>query len=69
MIKIIATLCSLSAPDNCHDRVVTTSNFAEISIASCQSGAAQIAAWMRDYPQYRLAGWRCEIGSRQKITA
>jgi hypothetical protein len=28
-------------------------------------GAPQLADWMKDHPNFRLAGWRCEIGDRQ----
>ena len=30
MIKIVAVLCSLSSPANCHERIVTTSDFADV---------------------------------------
>ena len=32
MIKIIAALCHLSVPANCHEQIVTTSDFADVSI-------------------------------------
>ena len=32
MIKIIAALCHLSVPANCHEQTVTTSDFADVSI-------------------------------------
>jgi hypothetical protein len=32
VIKIIALLCHLSVPANCHEQIVTTSDFADISI-------------------------------------
>lgn len=62
MIKIIAMLCSLASPGNCHEQVVTTSDFADISLTSCMMGAPQLAAWMKQHPADRLAGWRCAIG-------
>lgn len=62
MIKIIAMLCSLASPGNCHEQVVTTSDFADISLASCMMGAPQLADWMKQHPADRLAGWRCAIG-------
>jgi hypothetical protein len=43
MIKIIVVLCSLSSPADCHDQIVTTSDFAEISMQSCLMGAPQLA--------------------------
>ena len=39
MIKIIAVLCSLASPGNCHEQAVTTSDFADVSIQSCLMGA------------------------------
>lgn len=64
MITIVAVLCSLSGPANCHDQTVTTSDFADISVQSCLLGAPQLAEWMKQHPAERLAGWRCELGSR-----
>jgi len=64
MIKIIAVLCSLSSPADCHDQIVTTSGFAEISMQSCLMGAPQLADWMKQHPVERLAGWRCVLGKQ-----
>ena len=46
MIAIIAVLCSLSAPVNCHEQTVTTSDFADVSVQSSLMGAPQLA----DFP-------------------
>lgn len=62
MIQIIAVLCSLSAPADCREQTVTTSDFADISMTSCLMGAPQLAEWMKDHPGQRLAGWKCVIG-------
>jgi hypothetical protein len=68
MIQIIAVLCSLSAPADCREQTVTTSDFADISVTSCLMGAPQLAEWMnRNHPGKRLKGWRCVIGSQRKI--
>ena len=64
MIKIIAVLCSLSSPTNCHEQLVTSSDFAEVSMQSCLMGAPQLAEWMNQHPAERLAAWRCVIGNR-----
>lgn len=66
MIRIIAMLCSLASPANCHEQVVTTSDFADVSLVSCMVGAPQLADWMKQHPADRLAGWRCVIGAEQK---
>ena len=55
MIKIIAVLCSLSTPVSCHDQIVTTSDFADVSMQSCLMGAPQLADWMNQHPTERLA--------------
>ena len=64
MIKIIAVLCSLSSPTNCHEQTVTTSDFAHVSMQSCLMGAPQLAEWMKQHPAERLAAWRCVIGKQ-----
>jgi hypothetical protein len=69
MIAIIAVLCSLSAPANCHEQTVTTSDFTEVSMQSCLIGAPQLADWMRQHPTERLAAWRCVIGKQDRRRA
>ena len=64
MIKIIAVLCSLSAPASCHEQTVTTSDYAYVSMQSCLMGAPQLADWMKNHPAERLAAWRCVIGKQ-----
>lgn len=66
MIKIIAVLCSLASPTNCHEQIVTTSDFAEVSVQSCLMGAPQLADWMNQHPAERLAAWRCVIGNQAR---
>ncbi|MET4036815.1 hypothetical protein ABIB94_008785 [Bradyrhizobium sp. JR7.2] len=67
MIKIIAVLCNLSSPANCHEQTVTTSDFADVSMQSCLMGAPQLAEWMKLHPAERLAGWRCVIGKSFEV--
>jgi len=64
MIKFIAVLCSLASPSNCHEQLVTSSDFAQISVQSCLMGAPQLAEWMNQHPAERLAAWRCVIGQQ-----
>jgi hypothetical protein len=47
VIEIIAVLCSLASPANCREQIVTTSDFAEVSMQSCLMGAPQLAEWMK----------------------
>jgi uncharacterized GH25 family protein len=65
MIKIIAVLCSLSTSADCHEQIVTTSDFEDVSVQSCLMGAPQLAFWMKQHPAERLAAWRCVIGTRE----
>lgn len=66
MIKVLATICSLTTGD-CMEKIVTTSDQSYVSMVGCQVAAPQLAEWMRQYPNYRLAGWKCQIGDRQKL--
>jgi hypothetical protein len=67
MIAIIAVLCSLSAPANCHEQTVTTSDFADVSMQSCLMGAPQLADWMNHHPTERLAAWRLAKGTAGEL--
>ena len=69
MIEIVAVLCSLSSPATCHEQIVTTSDFADVSMQSCLIGAPQLAAWIGQHPAERLAGWRCVIGKHDRKEA
>ena len=69
MIKIVAVLFSLSAPADCREQIVTTSDFADVSVQSCLMGAPQLAEWMKEHPAERLAAWRCVIGKRDARAA
>ena len=69
MIAIIAVLCSLSSPANCHEQTVTTSNFADISMQSCLVGAPQLAEWMKQHPAERLMAWRSVFGKKDSRAA
>jgi hypothetical protein len=66
VITILAVLCSLAQPGNCHEQVVTTSDFANVSMQSCLMGAPQLADWMKEHPDQRLAAWRCVVGKRSR---
>ena len=62
MIAIIAVLCSLSSPANCHEQTVTTSDFADVSMQSCLMGAPQLADWMSQHPTEHAAPCRKALG-------
>lgn len=66
MIRILATLCSLSS-GQCHEAMVTNSDLQEpLTMSACMVGMPSIAAWMRQFPGYRLQSWKCEIGNAPK---
>jgi len=75
VITIIAVLCSLSSPANCHEQTVTTSDFADVSMQSCLMGAPQLAEWMKQHPAERLAlrdwqtGWQGSLGWKSAFLA
>ena len=62
MIKILAVICKLTAPADCQELTVTSSDFADLTMTGCLVGAPQLARWMEGHPGYRLASWRCSIG-------
>ena len=52
MIKIIAVLCNLASPANCHEQIVTTSDFAAVSMQSCLMGAPQLEHVETNVPEF-----------------
>lgn len=64
MMAIIAVLCSVSFPADCHERTVTTSDFADVSMQSCLMGAQQLADWMNQHPTERPCGMALPDGRR-----
>ncbi len=60
MIKIVAVLLqSLVTDELSREQIVTTSDFADVTMQSCLMGAPQLAQWMTQHPAERLAAWRC----------
>ena len=65
MIKIVATLCSLAAPENCREVQVTSTDYQDLSMHDCYD-VAKLAKWMEEnHPADRLAGWKCVLGKKQ----
>lgn len=61
MIKLVAVLCRLAAPYDCHEQLVTTS----ISMAACSTVAIQgLPKWAEQFPAYELRGWTCKEGPK-----
>jgi hypothetical protein len=65
MIKIIATLCSLAAPDQCRQVSITNSDWQDgLTMSSCHD-VPKIVAWvLQNHPADRLAAWSCTIGEK-----
>jgi hypothetical protein len=68
LIKIIATLCSLAAPSDCHDETVASIALASGSMlqSSCLVGMPELASWMSNYPDYRLKEWKCVVAEKRE---
>jgi hypothetical protein len=60
MIQVIAVLCSLASPSQCHEETVTTSDFAQISLTSCFRGAER---------RFALFCCNCRNGAYSSIRA
>lgn len=60
MIKLVAVLCSLSAPHPCHDETVTTA----ISMSECMIAVKGLGEWSAQFPAYYVAGWKCQMGAK-----
>jgi hypothetical protein len=63
VIKVIAVICHIVS-GQCHEETVTTSDMSGVGMQVCQIGQPQLADWMKQKPQYRLAKWKCQIGDR-----
>ncbi len=65
VFHVIATLCLLSDPTQCRTQEVTNDRLEDVSMQTCMLGQPALAEWLKSFPQYRLAGWRCQIGERK----
>lgn len=59
MIMIIAVLCSIASPDDCHEQLVASDG----SLQACMFAQPVIAAWMNEHPGYRITKWKCVAGA------
>jgi hypothetical protein len=48
MIKLVAVLCRLAAPYDCHDETVTTA----ISMTACTIAVRELPTWAEKFPAY-----------------
>jgi len=65
MLKLFATICSLTSPFDCHQEQVTTTELdPRLTGILCPIAEPSLATWLEQWPGYRLAGWKCQIGNR-----
>lgn len=66
MITIVLIVCLSMTPSTCHEERPP------VDVASpmqCLVQGEQIAAeWVEEHPKWRLDGWRCQFGPREKQT-
>ena len=60
MIKLIAVLCRLAMPTECHDETVTTA----ISMTACTIAVRDLPEWSKQFPNHYVAAWKCQMGSK-----
>ncbi len=60
MIKLVAVLCRLAAPYDCHDETVTNA----LTMGDCMVAVKTLAGWAEQFPAYRVGGWKCQLGSK-----
>ena len=65
MMKIIAVLCSLSQPSDCHDETVAVASSTG-PVLACMIGMPALAEWMKGYPDYRLESWKCVVAEKRE---
>ena len=68
-VTVIAVLCQIANPSMClEERVTDTAMDDTLSLQDCLLGPPKLAKWLSEHPsyqQYRLAGWKCQIGNRE----
>lgn len=58
-ITIVAVICHLNGP-LCMEKIVAQG---DLGMQSCMLGEPAVAEWMnKNYPDYRLARWKCIPG-------
>jgi len=60
MIKLIAVLCRIAAPFDCHDEMVTNNT----SMLACTMAMRDLPEWAKQFPAYHLSHWKCQIGEK-----
>lgn len=60
MIKLVATLCRLASPFDCHDQAVTSNT----SMSECMLAVRSLGDWSQQFPAYEVRGWKCQAGSK-----
>jgi len=64
MLSLILVVCLSGTSDVCHEERPLVDL---ASPMSCLIEGQQIAAeWIEEHPKWRVQGWRCQMGARQK---
>lgn len=64
-VKIIALLCRLTNPHDCHEETIKSVLVGPtVSMISCAVGQPALAEFMAERPAYRLELWRCEAADK-----
>ena len=66
MVTLVLVVCLSLSPTSCHEE---TPPVDVASPMACLVQGQQIAAeWVEEHPKWRINGWRCKIGPREKQT-
>ena len=64
MITLILIVCLASSPDTCREERPPID---AVNAMACMVQGQQIAAqWVEEHPKWKLTGWRCQFGPRQR---
>ncbi len=64
MVTLILVVCLSGTPGVCHEEQPPID---VTSAMSCLVQGQQLAAeWLEEHPKWRLEGWRCRLGPREK---
>ncbi len=64
MISLILVVCLSATPDVCREeRPLVEITTPMVCLVQGQQVAAE---WIEEHPKWRLQGWRCQFGQRQK---
>jgi hypothetical protein len=66
MITLVLIVCLSGTPGACHEETPPVD--LESPMACLIQGQQIGAQWIEEHPKWRLGGWRCQFGPREKQT-